>query len=312
MKKTIFVLSFIAVFTAASFAAGKTIATFNKKQYMLGPDIQFSPDGKMIAFIAKDGSKYYGPSYIYTGSSARGSFKKAFNDPVGQYVWKSGSEIIYSVSEKGLVTIKSGNPATGRSRAIFTKKLKETGSGYARSMEAYNIKAIAPSGQLMVVEKSKGACVLVDLSSGKETALAGFTIPYSGNPQSTLKFSGNSKRLLLFDGRNRIYRLYEVSSSSLKLLKEIKKIKAVEPGMHYLLNEDGTEITFTLEKCKGGCYHIVYTYNFEKDKLYENITIRSGQILNVAFNRDFSKAVINDMHRKIQVFTLTVKRKEIK
>lgn len=312
MKKIIILISIITLSAATSYAAGKTIASFQKKQYMFGPDIRFSPDGKTIAFVAKDGSKYYGPSYLYTASSSKGSFKKTFNEPVNAFVWKSNSEIIYSTSEKNQVTVRSGSVSSGSGKVIFTKKLQITGVGYAMSTENYYVMAIAPSGNLMLVEKEKGSCVLVDLGSGKEIQLQGFTIPYSGNPQSTIQFSGNSRRLVLFDGKNNIYRIYNVSASGLIQIKEIRKIKNITPGMNYLLNNEGTAIVFTEEKCKGGCYHIVYTYDIEKDRLFENITIRSGQILTVAFNSDFTMAVINDMHRKIQVFTLKKTAKEIK
>jgi len=313
MKKKIeLFLSVILICITFTSVTAKTIASFKRGQYMLGPDIQFSPDGKSIAFIAKDGKKYYGPSYLYTGSSISGSFKKVFNDPVDQYVWKSSSEIIFSIKEKDSVTVKSGNPGTGKSIILFTRKLQMKGSGYTRGYENFTIKAISPSGEFVIVEKDKGACVLVHIPDAKEIALEDFSIPYSGNPSSTLRFSGNSKRLLLFDGKDRKYRLYEVSLSGLKLLKKTGKIKNIIPGSDYLINDEGAEIIFTEEKCKGGCYHIVYIYNIMEDRLYENIKIKSGQILRVAFDRRFKVAVINDMHQSIKIFILKKKGKELK
>jgi Tol biopolymer transport system component len=304
MKKIFIILSAALVFSAAVSATGKTIASFQNKQYMIGPDIQFSPDGKMISFTAKDGKQYYGPAYIYTGSSSAGSFKKSFNDPVSAYIWKSGSEIIYASRDKDSVAVKSGNPLNGKTEVLYTRKLKMTGSGYARGYEKYNIKAIAPSGEAMIVEKDKGVCAMVSLPSGNETILTGFSIPYSGNPQSTVKFSGDSKRLVLFDGKSRSYTIYDVSGEGLKKIKEIKSINGVTPGSSYILNNDGSLLAFTEEKCKGGCYHVVYIYSIKNGSLSQNITIKRGQILRVAFDRNFTKAVINDMHRRINVFML--------
>ena len=304
MKKIFIILSAAILFSAAVSASGKTIGTFQNKQYMIGPDIQFSPDGKMISFTAKDGKKYYGPAYIYTGSSSAGSFKKSFNDPVSAYIWKSSSEIIYASRDKDSVTVKSGNPLNGKTEVLYTRKLKITGSGYARGYEKFNIKAIAPSGEMMIVEKDKGLCAIVSLPSGAETELAGFSIPYSGNPESTLKFSGDSRVLLLFDGKNRSYTIYDITGQGLKKIKEIKSINGVTPGSDYILNNDGSQIAFTEEKCKGGCYHVVYIYSIKKGSLSQNITIKSGQILRVAFDRNFTKAIINDMHRRINIFML--------
>jgi len=304
MKKLIILLSAALVFSAAVSVTAKTIASFQSKQYMIGPDIQFSPDGKMISFTAKDGKQYYGPAYIYTGSSSAGSFKKSFNDPVSAYIWKSPDEIIYTTQEKDSVTVKSGNPSKGKGKILYTRKLNMTGSGYARGYEKYNIKAIAPSGDTMIVEKDKGQCAMVSLPSGNETILTGFSIPYSGNPESTVKFSGDSKRLMLFDGKNRVYTLYDVSKQGLKKIKEIKSVNGVTPGSDYILNNEGSQIAFTEEKCKGGCFHVVYIYNIKNGSLSQNITIKSGQILRVAFDRNFSKAVINDMHRRINLFML--------
>ncbi len=304
MKKIIILLSAALVFSAAVSVTAKTIASFQNKQYMIGPDIQFSPDGKMISFTAKDGKQYYGPAYIFTGSSSAGSFRKSFKDAVSVYIWKSPDEIIYTTTEKDSVTVKSGNPSKGQSKTIYTRKLNMTGSGYARGYEKYNIKAIAPSGDTMIVEKDEGQCAMVSLPSGNETTLTEFSIPYSGNPESTVKFSGDSKRLLLFDGKNRIYTLYDVSKQGLKKIKEIKSINGVTPGSDYILNNEGSQIAFTEEKCKGGCYHVVYIYNIKNGSLSQNITIKSGQILRVAFDRDFSKAVVNDMHRRINLFML--------
>ncbi len=312
MKRIVVFLSFALVLAAASSVTGKTIAAFKKKQYMIGPDIQFSPDRKNIAFTAKDGKKYYSPSYLYKGSAVSGRFKKAFSDPVSQYVWKSGSEIVYAVAAKDSVTVKSGNPLTGRTKNIFSRKLKMTGSGYSRGYEKFAVRALSPSGEFMIAENGKRECVLVNISTGKEIVSGNFTIPYSGNPQSTLKFSGDSKRLLLFDGKKRIYTIYEVSLSGFKKIRSITSIKKITPGSDYVLNSDGTEIAFTEEKCKGGCYHIVYIYNIDKNKLYRNITIRSGQILHVGFDRNFSKAVINNMHRKLEVFTLNKNGREVR
>ena len=167
MKKIFIILSAAILFSAAASASGKTIASFQNKQYMIGPDIQFSSDGKMISFTAKDGKQYYGPAYIYTGSSSAGSFKKSFNDPVSAYIWKSSNEIIYATQAKDSVTVKSGNPLKGQSRILYTRKLGMTGSGYARGYEKFNIKAIAPSGEIMIVEKDKGLCSMVSLPSGK-------------------------------------------------------------------------------------------------------------------------------------------------
>ncbi|HOP64140.1 MAG TPA: hypothetical protein PK358_08480 [Spirochaetota bacterium] len=313
MKKIITLMfAVVLTFGGISVLTGKTIAGFKQRQYMLGPDMQFSPDGSKLAFIAKDGKKYYGPAYLYIGSSFKGNFSKIFPDPVDQYTWKNNNEIIYSVKEKDSVTVKSGNIKTRSSRVIFTKKLQMSGSGYARSYEKFEVKCISPDGNLMIVEKEKGACAIVQVSGQKETPLPGFTVPYSSNPQSTLKFSGNSKRLLLFDGKNRIYSVYDVSNSGLRLLKKIDTIKGITPGSDYLLNDRGDQIIFTQEKCKGGCYHIVYIYDLTSKKIYENITIRSGQILRVAFDRDFKNAVINDMHRRLMTFTLRKNGKEIK
>lgn len=304
MKKLILLLSAALIFAAAVSGTGKTIAAFKSRQYMIGPDIQFSPDGKMISFTAKDGKQYYGPAYIYTGSSSAGTFKKSFNDPVSAYIWKSGSEIIYASQGKDSVTVKSGNPLNGKAEVLYTRKLKMTGSGYARGYEKFNIKAIAPSGEMMIVEKDKGLCAMVSLPSGAETELAGFSIPYSGNPESTLKFSGDSRVLLLFDGKGRSYTLYSVDLKGLKKIKTINSINGITPGSDYILNNDGSLIAFTEEKCKGGCYHVAYIYSIKNGNLSQNITIKSGQILRVAFDRNFTKAVINDMHRKINVFML--------
>ena len=78
----------------------------------------------------------------------------------------------------------------------------------------------------------------------------------------------------------------------------------ITPGSDYLLNDDGSRIIFTEEKCRSGCYHTVYIHNIETGKLHTNIVIRSGQILRVDFDRDFSRAAINNMHMQLKTFDL--------
>jgi len=300
-RKSIFTM---AVFFALSTAlmAG-TIASFPKKKYIIGPEIKFSPDGSHIAFTARDGKKYYAPHNLYIGSSKNGRFKKAFNDPVNYYVWKNRSEIIFAGGTKDTVTIKSGNIRTGNTAILYSYKKRIKGSGYAKSYEKFDIKAISPQGKV-IVEKNSGACSLINIRTKRETPLINFKIPYSGNPKSRVNFSDDGRRLMLFDGRKRSWSIYAVTGSSIKLVKKIDSLKGIQPGSDYRLSPDGRSIAFTVEKCKGGCYHIAYEYNFQSGTLKKLKTIRGGQILRVAFDSSFKYAVTNDMHRRLRVYRI--------
>ncbi len=300
-------VKFTILITILAFSApllGGTIASFPPKKYMIGPEIKYSPDGRKIAFTAGDGKKYNSPHYLYIGSSAKGSFRQKFADTVSAYEWKNSSEIIYVNTKGDTVTVREGNVSSGTSRTVYSFRKKMSGSGYARSYEKFDIKAISPGGGFILVERDKGTCSLINIKTGREDVLSGFQIPYSGNPASTVVFSGDKKRVLLFNGRENSWTVYAVSGNSLMHIKKITSVNGIKPGSNYKFSHDGSSVAFTVEKCKGGCFHVPYIYNISSGNLTELKTIRGGQILRVAFDSSFNNAVTNDMHRKLRTYRL--------
>ncbi len=317
MKRKISLLMAICLMAGGTSISAKTLIKLPKKKYMLSHNTQFSPNGKWITFHTHDYRQTFSPNYLQIASATRGGLRQAFKDPVRTYTWKNNKEIIYYQDRaEGKIIIKEGNPLTGKAKTIFTKKLKELGSGYTRGWERYDIWAISPKGQILVGKEDK-KLVIVDLPSGHEIRVS----PYPKG-DSSAKFSEDGKRLICYTeemfytgGRGetkRSYSLYEISSNRVKLIKKFTDIKGLQPSMDYGLSPKGDKIIFTQEKCKRGCFHEVYQYNVKTGKLLKNRTLRYGQMLTITFDQNFTKAVVNNMHRTIGIFKLYKKWKEAK